>query len=138
MDICGHFPTQTIEGNKYFITFVDDFSRFCYVYLIFEKSKALEVFEIYKRELENQLERKIKVVRSVRGGEYYGKYDQTSRHLGPFASFLQNHGIVAQYTSPGTPEQNGAAKKKNRTLLDMVRSMISKVKLPDFFCAEKP
>ncbi|KAM1649269.1 hypothetical protein ACFX14_010564 [Malus domestica] len=129
-DICGPFPTQTIEGYKYFITFIDDFSRYCYLYLISEKSKALEVFKIYKKEVENQLELKIKIVRSDRDGEYYGKYAQTGRHPGPFALCLQEHGIIAQYTTPGTPEQNGVAERRNRTLMDMVRSMICRVNLP--------
>ncbi|KAM1443641.1 hypothetical protein ACFX2I_039895 [Malus domestica] len=131
-DICGPFPTQTIEGNKYFITFIDDYSRYCYIYLIPEKSKALEVFKIYKTEVENQLEKKIKIVRSDRGGEYYGRYIQNGRHPGPFALFLQDNGIVAQYTTLGTPEQNGVAERRNRTLMDMVRSMICRVHLPKY------
>ncbi|KAM1263710.1 hypothetical protein ACFX2G_029301 [Malus domestica] len=135
-DICGPFPTPTIEGNKYFITFIDDFSRFCFIYLINEKSKAFEVFKIYKNEVENQLERKIKIVRSDRGGEYYGRYTQTGRHPGPFALFLQEYGIVAQYTTPGTPEQNGVAERRNRTLMDMVRSMICRANLPSSLWGE--
>ncbi|KAM2033523.1 hypothetical protein FF1_015515 [Malus domestica] len=136
IDICGPFPTKTIDGNKYFITFIDDFSRFCCIYLIPEKSKALEVFKIFKTETENQLERKIKVVRSDRGVEYYGKQSQTGRQPGPFALYLQDHGIVAQYTTPGTPEQNGVSERRNRTLMDMVRSMMCKVNLPNFLWGE--
>ena len=48
---------------------------------------------------------------------------------GPFAKFLQEHGIVAQYSLPGSPDQNGVAERRNRTLMDMVRSMISSSKL---------
>ena len=51
---------------------------------------------------------------------------------GPFAKFLQEHGIVTQYTMPGSPDQNGVAERRNRTLLDMVRSMLSSSKLPRF------
>ncbi|CAL2263011.1 unnamed protein product [Prunus armeniaca] len=71
-DICGPFLVETLEGHRYFITFIDDFSRFCYLYLIQTKSSAFEVFKIFKTEVENQLELKIKVLRSDRGGEYYG------------------------------------------------------------------
>ncbi|CAL2274253.1 unnamed protein product [Prunus armeniaca] len=79
---------------------------------------------------------KIKVVRSDRGGEYYGKFDQTGRHPGPFAKYLQECGIVAQYTNPGTPEQNGVAERRNRTLKDMVRSMICNSQLPNYLWGE--
>ncbi|RVW35870.1 Retrovirus-related Pol polyprotein from transposon TNT 1-94 [Vitis vinifera] len=54
----------------------------------------------------------------------------------PFAKFLQEHGIVAQYTMPGYPDQNGVAEKRNQTLLDMVRSMLSSSKLPRFLWTE--
>jgi transposase InsO family protein len=69
-------------------------------------------------------------MRSDRGGEYYGRYTELGQHLGPFARFLQEHGIVAQYTMSGTPDQNGVAERHNRTLMDMVRSMISYSTLP--------
>ena len=71
-DICGPFPNPTHEGYRYFITFIEDHSRFGHVYLIKEKYEALDMFKIYKTEIERQLELKIKVVRSDRGGEYYG------------------------------------------------------------------
>ena len=64
------------------------------------------------------------------GGEYYGRYTEDGQAPGPFARFLQEHGIVAQYTMPGSPYQNGVAERRNRTLIDMVRSMLSNSKLP--------
>lgn len=67
-DICGPFKHKTICGNVYFITFIDDFSRYCYIYLLSEKSQSLEAFKIFKTEVENQLDLKIKTVRSDRGG----------------------------------------------------------------------
>ena len=72
----------------------------------------------------------MKIVRSDRGGEYYGSYDGKGQHPGPFARFLESHGICAQYTMPGTPQQNGVSERRNRTLLDMVRSMLSNASLP--------
>ena len=65
----------------------------------------------------------IKIVRSDRGGEYYGRFTYKGQRPGPFAKFLEEYGIVAQYTTPGTPQQNGVAERRNRTLMDMVRSM---------------
>ncbi|KAI3445119.1 hypothetical protein Pfo_001784, partial [Paulownia fortunei] len=74
-DICGPFPTASWNGQQYFITFIDDYSRYGYLYLIHEKSQSLDVFKAFKAEVENQLGKRIKAVKSDRGGEYYGRYD---------------------------------------------------------------
>lgn len=130
-DICGPFPTASWNGQRYFITFIDDFSRYGYIYLIHEKSQALNVFKNFKAEVENQLGKRIKSVRSDRGGEYYGRYDGSGEQCpGPFAKFLEECGVVPQYTMPGSPRMNGVAERRNRTLKDMVRSMISHSTLP--------
>jgi len=63
----------TKGGKRYFMTLIDDGTRFCYVYLLRTKDKLLDYFKIYKAEVENQLERKIKRLRSDRGGEYFPK-----------------------------------------------------------------
>ena len=73
----------------------------------------------------------IKNVISDRGGEYYGKYDGSDeQHPRPFSKFLEECGIVPQYTMPGSPSMNGVADRRNITLKDMVRSMISHSNLP--------
>ena len=72
----------------------------------------------------------MKVVRSDRSGKYYGKYDETGQHPGPFAKLLQKRDICAQYTMLGIPQQNGISERRNRTLMDMVRSMLSNSTLP--------
>ncbi|KAL0293730.1 UNVERIFIED_CONTAM: Copia protein [Sesamum angustifolium] len=100
-----------------------------YLYLIFDKSEAFDAFKAYKVEVEKQLEKSIKIVRSDRGGEYYGRYTEKGQNPGPFAAFLKEEGIIAQYTMPGTPQQNGVAERRNRTLMDMVRSMMSHTNL---------
>jgi hypothetical protein len=90
----------------------------------------LDKFKIFKTEVENQHDTKIKVVRSDRGGEYYDhytSYDQVLRH---FARFLQENDIVAQYSMSDDPQQNGVAKRRNHTLMDMVRSILSYSTLP--------
>jgi hypothetical protein len=87
-DICGMFPVKFMDDFDSFITFTDNFSRYGYIYSIKERSKALDKFKIFKVEVENQHNIKIKLVRSDHGGEYYGRhtpYDQVSR---PFARFL--------------------------------------------------
>ena len=89
------------------------------------------MFKSFKVEVENQLNKRIKNVISNRGGEYYGKYDGSGeQHLGLFAKFLEECGIVPQYTMPGSPSMNGVAERRNRMLKDMVRSMISHSNLP--------
>ena len=72
------------------------------MYLICEKSKALDVFKIYKLEVENQLNWRIKSVRFDRGDEYYGKFTKSSQHPSAFTLFLREHGIVANYIMIGT------------------------------------
>ena len=75
-DIYGPFDAPSWNGEKYFITFIDDFSRYCYLYLLHEKSQSVDVLEIFINEVERQLDRKVKIMRSDRGGEYYGKFDE--------------------------------------------------------------
>ena len=98
--------------------------------MLHEKSQAVSALEIFINEVERQLDKNVKIVRSDRGDEYYGRYDGKGQRPGPFARFLEKHGICAQYTMPGTPQQNGVSERRNRTLLDMVRSMLSNASLP--------
>ena len=130
-DICGPLLTVSWNGQQYFMTFIDDFSRYGYLYLIHEKSQSLEVFKSFKVEVENQLNKRIKNVRSESGGEYYRKYDGLGeQRSGLFAKFLEKCGIVPQYTMPGSPSMNDVAERRDTTLKDMVRSMISHSNLP--------
>jgi transposase InsO family protein len=106
------------------------YSRYGYIYPIKERIEALDKFKIFKAEVENQHDKRIKIVTSDRGGEYYGRHTPYGQVPGPFARFLQETGIVAQYSMPGEPRQNGVAERRNRTLMDMVRSMMSYSTLP--------
>jgi transposase InsO family protein len=133
-DICN--PDMDSHGQKYFISLIDDYSRYMYVYMLYNKNEALDAFKIFKTETEKQCGKQIKIVRSDRGEEYYGRYTEDGQAPGPFAKFLQEHGIVAQYTMPGSPDQNGVAERRNQTLLDMVRSMLSNSNLPKSLWAE--
>ncbi|RDX70112.1 hypothetical protein CR513_50683, partial [Mucuna pruriens] len=136
-DICGPFPTASWNGQQYFITFIDDYSRYGYLYLIHEKSQSLDVFKSFKAKVELQFGKKIKAVKSDCGGEYYGRYDESGEQRPrPFALFLRECGIVPQYTMPGKPSMNGVAERRNRTLKDMVRSMISHSSLPESLWGE--
>jgi len=119
-NICGPFPTPSWNGQQYFILFIDDYSRYGYLYLKHEKSQSLEIFKSFEAEVELQLGKKIKTVKSNCGGEYYDRYDGSGeQHLGPFVLFLKEYGIVLQYTMLGKPCMNGVAEQRNRTLKDM-------------------
>ncbi|RDX64094.1 hypothetical protein CR513_57392, partial [Mucuna pruriens] len=118
---------------KYFITFIDDYSQYMYLYLLCYKDEALNVFKVFKVEVEKQYGKQIKIMRFDRGGEY-ARYTVNGQAFGPFVKFLLKHGIVAQYTMFDSLDQNGVAKqRRNQTLMDMVRSMRSNAKLPQFF-----
>jgi transposase InsO family protein len=93
----------TKGGKRYFMTLIDDSTRFCYIYLLKSKDEALHYFKIYKAEVENQLERKIKHLRSDRGGEYFSN---------TFDIFCEEHGIVHERTPPYSPQSNGLPKER--------------------------
>uniref|UniRef100_A0A8R7PKL3 Integrase catalytic domain-containing protein n=1 Tax=Triticum urartu TaxID=4572 RepID=A0A8R7PKL3_TRIUA len=85
------------------------------IYLLKTKDEALHYFKIYKAEVENQLDRKIKRLRSDRGGEYFSN---------EFNLFCEEHGIIHERTPPYSPQSNGVSERKNRTLTDLVNAML--------------
>ena len=120
-DVCGPMSVEARGGYRYVLTLTDDLSRYGYVYLMKHKSETFEKFKEFQNEVENQRDRKIKFLRSDRGGEYLSH---------EFGTHLRKCGIVSQLTPPGTPQRNGVSERRNRTLLDMVRSMMSLTDLP--------
>ena len=123
-DVCGPFSTSARGGYLYFITFTDDFSRYGFVYLMRHKFESFENFKEFKSKVQNQLGKNIKILRSDRGGEYLSQ---------EFDNHLKECGIVSQLTPSGTPQWNCVSERRNRTLLDMVRSMMSQTDLPISF-----
>ena len=107
-DVWGPTKTASLGGKHYFVTFVDDFSRRVWVYTLRSKDEVFETFLIWKKMVENQTGRKIKVLRSDNGTEYRND----------------------------TSQQNGVAERMNRTLLEKVRCMLSNVCLGKQFWAE--
>ncbi|KAJ9541430.1 hypothetical protein OSB04_027936 [Centaurea solstitialis] len=123
-DVCGPFSHVARGGYRYFITFTDDSSRYGYVYLMRHKSESFERFREFQNEVQNQLGRRIKFLRSDHRGEYLS--DEFDNHL-------MECGIVSQLTPPYTPQMNGVSERRNRTLLDMVRTMMCHSTLPMSF-----
>ncbi|GKE77721.1 zinc finger, CCHC-type containing protein [Tanacetum coccineum] len=119
------FDLDTEKWNKkYFVTFIDDASRFCYVYLLHSKDEALDKFKVFKTEVELQQGSLIKRFRTDRGGEYMDTL------------YFQSIGIIHETTAPYTSQQNGISERKNRVLKEMVNSMLSYSGLSQRFWGE--
>nr|GFB25219.1 hypothetical protein [Tanacetum cinerariifolium] len=123
-DVCGPFKIMSRQRASYFVTFTDDFSRYGYVYLLKHKHEVFETFIVFQKEVENQLGKTIKSLCSDHGGEYMSQ---------EFLDHLKDHGIIAHRTPPYTPQYNGVSERRNRTLLDMLRSMMTQTTLPKSF-----
>ena len=120
-NVCGPISLIARGGYQYFITFTDDFIRYGYIYLMRHKSESFEKFKLFKNEVQNQLRKNIKTLRFDRRSEYLSQN---------FDDHLKDCGIVSQLTPPRTPQWNGVYERRNRTLLDMVRSLMSRTNLP--------
>ncbi|CAL2277303.1 unnamed protein product [Prunus armeniaca] len=111
-NVWGLAPTKSNGGARYFVTFMDDFSRKVWVYFMKQKSKVFAKFKEWKTETENQTGRKIKYLRSDNGGEY------TSNE---FTDYCKQEGIIRHFTVKKNPQQNGAAERMNQTLMERER-----------------
>nr|GEU88379.1 hypothetical protein [Tanacetum cinerariifolium] len=96
-DVCAPFKIMSRQGSRYFVTFTDDFSCYGYVYLLKHKHDVFETFKVFQKEVENQLGKTIKSLRSDCGGEYMSQ---------EFLDHLKDHGIIAHRTPPYTPQHN--------------------------------
>jgi transposase InsO family protein len=114
MDLFGPIAYISIGGSKYCLIIVDDYSRFTWVFFLQEKSHTQESLRIKK-------------IRSDNGTEF--KNSQIE-------GLLEEEGIKHEFSSPYTPQQNGVVERKNRTLLDMARTMLDEYKTSDRFWAE--
>ncbi|GAB2283017.1 hypothetical protein Dimus_039573 [Dionaea muscipula] len=126
-DICGPITPSSYGEKRYFLTFIDYFSRKTWVYFLKEKSEAFDVFKKFKVAVQNEIGETIKALRSDRGEEFTSK---------AFNDYCQAYGIRRLLTAPYSPQQNGVAERKNRTILDMVRSMLKSKSMPKEFWAE--
>ncbi|KAA3479439.1 Retrovirus-related Pol polyprotein from transposon TNT 1-94 [Gossypium australe] len=119
-------PTSN-GGKRYIITFIDDLSRKTWAYFLQEKSEALTTFKAFKAIVEKEVECPIQVLRTDRGGEY-------NSH--EFTDFCNTHEIKRQLTATYTPQQNGVCERKNRTIMNMVRSLLAMSRVPKSFWPE--
>ena len=126
-DLCGPMRVESNGKARYFVTFIDDQSRWCEVRLLKRKDEVFGAFKEYKAFVETQTGRKIKHLQSDNGKEYRNK---------EFDDFLKSNGIGRRLTVTHTPEQNGVAERKNRTLVEMARCLLIQSGLSPSFWGE--
>jgi transposase InsO family protein len=127
MDLFGSIAYISIGGSKYCLVIVDDYSRFIWVFFLQDKSQTQETLKGFLRRAQNDFILRIKKIRSDNGTEF--KNSQIE-------GFLEYEGIKHEFSSPYTPQQNGVVERKNRTLLDMARTMLEEYKTSDRFWVE--
>jgi hypothetical protein len=127
IDLFGPIAYISIGRSKYCLVIVDDYSRFTWVFFLQEKSQTQETLKGFLRRAQNEFGLRIKKIRSDNGKEF--KNSQIE-------GFLEEEGIKHEFSSPYTPQQNGVVERKNRTLLDMARTILDEYKTPNRFWAE--
>jgi transposase InsO family protein len=127
MDLFGPIAYIRIGESKYCLVIVDDYSCFTWVFFLQKKSQTQETLKGFLRRAQNKFGLRIKKIRSDNGTEF--KNSQIE-------GFLEDEGIKHEFSSPYTPQQYGVVERKNRTLLDMARTMLDEYKTSDRFWAE--
>jgi transposase InsO family protein len=127
MDLFGPVVYISIGGNKYGLVIVDDYSRFTWLFILQDKSETQEVLKKFLRRAQNEFDAKVKKIRSDNGTEF--KNTQVE-------DFLDEEGIKHEFSAPYIPQQNGVAERKNRTLIEMARTMLDEYKTSDQFWVE--
>jgi len=114
-DACGPMLAASLSGYVYYVSFIDDYSRKTWIYLLKSKNEVFGNFKEFKTLVENLTERKIKTLRSDNGGEFTSK---------EFKEYGKEIGIKWELSTPYNPHQNGVAERKNRTIMEAVKAMI--------------
>jgi transposase InsO family protein len=120
-DVCGPFRTNSLGGARYFVTFIDDFSKKIWIYFIANKNQVLSKFQHLVNLLETSTGRRVQALRSDNGGEY------TSAD---FRDYCLAKGIAREFAPPYTPQRNGIAERRNRSLLNITRCLLMDKSLP--------
>ena len=126
-DLCGPMSIPSVGGSRFFVLFIDDYSRYTCVYTIKHKSEVLEKFTEFVEHVENLFGYRVTSLRSDNGTEYSSQ---------AFAEYCKLKGIRRECTIPYTPQQNGVAERANRTIMESARSMLYHSNLPLAFWAE--
>ena len=120
-DVWGPCSVTSVSGFKWFVTFIDCYTRMTWIYMMKHKSEVLRCFQDFHRMVATQFDSKVRILRTDNGAEYVNK---------EFAAYLSEEGILHQTICPGTPPQNGVAERKNRHLLEVARSLMFQMNVP--------
>nr|GFC19047.1 retrovirus-related Pol polyprotein from transposon TNT 1-94 [Tanacetum cinerariifolium] len=127
MDLCGPMRVESINGKRYVLVIVDDYSRYTWTHFLRSKDETPEVLIDFLRLVQRGLQAQVRVVRTDKGTEFL---NQTLH------AYFAAKGIFHQTSVARTPKQNGVVKRRNRTLVKAARTMLSAAKVPLFFWAE--
>ncbi|GJW63101.1 retrovirus-related pol polyprotein from transposon TNT 1-94 [Tanacetum coccineum] len=127
MDLCGPMRVASINGKKYILVIVDDYSRYTWTLFLRSKDETPEVLKDFLTMIQRNLQAQVITVRTDRGTEFLNK---------TLHAYFKEEGIEHQTSTPRTPEQNGVVERRNRTLVEAARTMLSASKLPLSFWAE--
>ncbi|KAJ9556676.1 hypothetical protein OSB04_011290, partial [Centaurea solstitialis] len=126
-DVWGPAPNSKKNQFRYFVLFVDDFSRMTWVYFMKHKSEVPDKFFMFYKMIQTQFNKKIQILRSDNGGEFVNQTMQ---------SFIQENGLIHQTSCSNTPQQNGVVERNNRILLEKTRAMMIESQVPKSFWPE--
>ncbi|GJU36534.1 putative ribonuclease H-like domain-containing protein [Tanacetum coccineum] len=127
MDLFGPTSVRSLNHKTYCLVITDDFSRFSWVFFLRTKDETSAILKDFIRQIENQLNQKVKTIRSDNGTEFKNK---------DVIEFCGSKGIKREYSNARTLQQNGVAERKNRTLIEAARTMLADSFLPNTFWAE--
>ncbi|KAJ9545253.1 LOW QUALITY PROTEIN: hypothetical protein OSB04_024960 [Centaurea solstitialis] len=127
MDLCGPMRVQSINGRKYVLVIVDDFSRYTWVNFLRSKDGASDIIISFIRNVQVRLQLPVQVIRTDNGTEFKNR---------TLDSFFDSVGITHTFSAARTPQQNGVVERKNRTLVEAARTMLTFSKLSLHFWAE--
>ncbi|GJR91768.1 putative ribonuclease H-like domain-containing protein [Tanacetum coccineum] len=127
MDLFGPTFVSSLMHKKYCLVVTDDYSRFSWVFFLRTKDETSEILKNFIKEIENLVDKKVKIIRSDNGTEFKNNV---------MDEFCREKGIKREYSVARTPQQNGVAERKNRTLIEAARTMLADSKLPTTFWAE--
>jgi hypothetical protein len=126
-DVCGPMSVSSFGGSRYYVSFIDDYTRYTRVYFLKSKDEVLEKFKEFDNFTKNVTGKGIKILRTDNGGEYCSN---------AFDTYLKERGITHQLTAPYNPAQNGVAERMNRTIVESARSMLFHSNTPTELWAE--
>ncbi|GKC72030.1 putative ribonuclease H-like domain-containing protein [Tanacetum coccineum] len=127
MDLFGPTSVRSINHKTYCLVITDDFSRFSWTFFLRTKDETSAILKDFIRQIENQLNQKVKTIRCDNGTEFKNR---------DVIEFCGLKGIKREYSNARTPQQNGVAERKNRTLIEAARTMLADSFLPNTFWAE--